>query len=139
LYAGPVRYGTYILFYFILYDLTTTSISTSTSTSKHQTPNIKTRKRKKEKGKGKREKGKGTREKKILSMATAGAHPYYPLGAQLSGGVFTPNTWDVLSLILSFLAALAVLLVVTLAVVTKVNPNLKLSDQLLALWFVMSK
>ena len=69
----------------------------------------------------------------------SGEHPYYPRGAHLSGGVFTSNTWDVATLILTFAAGLTLLLAITLAIVKKTSPTLKQSDQLLALWFVMSK
>lgn len=77
-----------------------------------------------------------TRER--FDMAS-GEHPYYPRGAHLSGGVFTSNTWDVATLILTFAAGLTLLLAITWAIVKKTDPTLKQSDQLLALWFVMSK
>lgn len=72
-------------------------------------------------------------------MATGQPHPYYPPGAHLSGGVFTPNTWDVFSLILTFVLGLTAILALTWALVTTANPKLNRSDQCLSLWFVMSK
>ena len=67
------------------------------------------------------------------------AHPYYPEGIALSGGVFNANHWDVLTLILVFASGWAAILATTLAIVKKVNPGLKSTDRLLVLWFVLSK
>jgi cholestenol delta-isomerase len=64
-------------------------------------------------------------------------HPYFPEGILLSGNNFVPNNWDVTTLILAFAAGITVILGITLAVVRKINPRLKFSDQGLILWFVM--
>jgi cholestenol delta-isomerase len=64
-------------------------------------------------------------------------HPYFPEGILLSGNNFVPNDWDVATLILAFAAGITVILGITLVVVRKINPRLKLSDQGLILWFVM--
>ncbi len=64
-------------------------------------------------------------------------HPYFPLGIALSGDVFVSNDWDVTTLVLVFMAGWAMILGATLLVVGKANPNLKLTDRGLVLWFVL--
>jgi cholestenol delta-isomerase len=66
-------------------------------------------------------------------------HPYHPVGLSLSGGIFTANDWDVLTLILAFTGGWASVFVLTLIIIKKVNPDLKGSDRALVLWFVLSK
>lgn len=66
-------------------------------------------------------------------------HPYYPIGIALSGGTFTANDWDVLTLILAFAGGWAFIFGVTLVVSKRINPNLKGWDQALVLWFVLCK
>ena len=72
-----------------------------------------------------------------MSDQKIAAHPYFPPGIALSGDLFLPNNWDVLTLVATFMAGWAVILGVTLVIVKKVNPNLKVSDQGLVLWFVL--
>jgi len=67
------------------------------------------------------------------------SHPYYPKEAILSGEIFTPNTWSVFRLISTFAACWTFILLTTLIVVRRVYPQLKISDQALTLWFVLSK
>jgi len=66
-------------------------------------------------------------------------HPYFPVGLALSGDIFIENDWSVPILIAVFAAGWGLILGATLAVVKRVNPNLKGWDQLLVLWFVLSK
>ncbi|KAH8592955.1 EBP domain-containing protein [Bisporella sp. PMI_857] len=71
-------------------------------------------------------------------LGTEPLHPFYPLGLVLSGGVYVANDWDLLTLILVFFSGWAAILAVTLALVKKINPRLKRSDQLLVLWFILT-
>lgn len=72
-----------------------------------------------------------------MNTATS-AHPYFPEGLTLSGDTFTPNNWDVLSLISTFAAGWAVILGTASLIVKKINPTLKKSDQALVWWFILS-
>ncbi|KAG9247781.1 EBP domain-containing protein [Calycina marina] len=74
----------------------------------------------------------------MATTASMIGHPYLPKGAILSGGTFTANSWDVLSLIFAFGAGCTMLLGATLATARKANPRLEQSDQLLVLWFVLT-
>lgn len=65
-------------------------------------------------------------------------HPYYPKDANLSG-IFIPKSWSVVQLITTFAAGWAVILGTTLLTVRRVNSKLKVSDQALVLWFVLSE
>jgi len=65
-------------------------------------------------------------------------HPFYPQDVVLSGGTYIANDWDVTSLIVTFAGLWALVLGPTLAVVRKSNPGLKVLDQGLILWFVLS-
>lgn len=73
------------------------------------------------------------------SLTMSIAHPYYPQNALLSGEIYTPNTYSVPYLITSFGALWTLLLITTLLAIRKYNPHLKISDQALILWFVLSK
>lgn len=66
-------------------------------------------------------------------------HPYFPIGIAFSGDVYTANDWDVLTLILVFAGGWAGIFFMTLVGVRMVNPHLKGANQLLVLWFVLSK
>jgi len=74
-----------------------------------------------------------------IQQAVNDIHPYYPVNILLSGGTFVANEWGVLTLVGAFGVGCAAILGSTLAVVKKVNPRLKRSDQLLVLWFVLCK
>lgn len=65
------------------------------------------------------------------------SHPYYPQGLQLSH--YAENEWEVPRLIATFAAGCATLLGITLWTVKKCSPHLKIADQALVLWFVLSK
>jgi hypothetical protein len=64
-------------------------------------------------------------------------HPYYPPGLRLSGDKFTPNDWDVLTLVSAFIGGWALIAAMTLVIVRRVNPLLRGIDQALVLWFVL--
>jgi cholestenol Delta-isomerase len=66
-------------------------------------------------------------------------HPYYPVGIALSGDLFIANAWSVSSLVQTFAAGLALILLVSFLIARNVNPNLSTSDRVLVLWFVLSK
>lgn len=70
---------------------------------------------------------------------TISAHPYFPEGITLSGNTFTPNDWDVFSLISAFAVGWAVILGAASVIVKKINPALKKLDQALVWWFILSK
>ncbi|KAK0623370.1 Emopamil binding protein-domain-containing protein [Immersiella caudata] len=63
-------------------------------------------------------------------------HPYYPPGAQLSGG-YVPNELDLVSLISRFVGLIAVHLGTTLTVARAFNKNLNGKEQLAFLWFML--
>ncbi|KAE9363434.1 EBP domain-containing protein [Stipitochalara longipes BDJ] len=68
---------------------------------------------------------------------TLSTHPYYPEGVILSGN-YSPGTWNVPLLILTFATGCTLLLSITLIALRHANPALKLSDQWKVLWFVMT-
>jgi cholestenol delta-isomerase len=70
---------------------------------------------------------------------TAPPHPYYPVGIALSGDLFIANAWSVPSLVQTFAAGLAVILLATFWIARNVNSSLSSSDRVLVLWFVLSK
>jgi hypothetical protein len=64
-------------------------------------------------------------------------HPYYPLGALLSGPDFVPNTFSTIGLVAVFTAGCVVILGSALFIASQINPNLKNVDRLLIMWFVL--
>jgi len=68
--------------------------------------------------------------------AVVPVHPFYPQNLLLSN--FIANDWDFVSLLAAFAAGTTLILGVTLAIVRKIRPGLKGSDQALVLWFVLT-
>jgi cholestenol Delta-isomerase len=66
-------------------------------------------------------------------------HPYFPEDLHLSGDNFTPNTWNVLLLVSVFGGGWAVILGLTFAFVRREKLALRISDQFVVLWFVLSE
>ena len=64
------------------------------------------------------------------------SHPYYPLGVEIVG--YVANDHSVPVLLAIFAAGCATIFAVTLAVVRRVQPSLRASDQITVLWFVLS-
>jgi len=66
-------------------------------------------------------------------------HPYFPENIILSGNNFVKNDWDVVTLILVFAGGWALILGMTLSAMRRLNRSLKVLDQALVLWFVLSE
>ncbi|EPE26087.1 EBDP4 [Glarea lozoyensis ATCC 20868] len=64
-------------------------------------------------------------------------HPFYPLGALLSGTEFVPNTFGTLELVAVFGIGCFVILGSALLIALRVNPKLNYADRLLVMWFVL--
>lgn len=64
-------------------------------------------------------------------------HPYYPQELLLAG--YVVNEWPVPKLIGVFTVGWAFILGVTLIAVRKAKTNLRIWDQVLVLWFVLSE
>ncbi|EEP82219.1 conserved hypothetical protein [Uncinocarpus reesii 1704] len=71
-----------------------------------------------------------------MANLTTSAHPYYPVEAQLVG--YLANKWSVPLLVGGFAVSWGLILLVTLAVVSYVRPNLSKKDKAAVLWFVLS-
>ena len=71
------------------------------------------------------------------TLAEAVQHPYYPVEAQLLG--YAANEWPMIPLVASFLGRWGALLLLTLAVVSYVSPQLPKMEKAAILWFVFSK
>lgn len=63
------------------------------------------------------------------------SHPYYPLGANIVG--YSPNESSVLEILISAGGGCTALLALTFAVVSYVQPSLRLADRIAVLWFVL--
>ncbi|KAF4624860.1 hypothetical protein G7Y89_g13309 [Cudoniella acicularis] len=71
------------------------------------------------------------------SEAMTTTHPYFPEGLLLSGGIYVPNTFGAISLVIAFAGGCFFILGTALIVANWVNPNLKTSDRGLILWFTL--
>jgi len=63
-------------------------------------------------------------------------HPYYPTEAQLMG--YLANEWTVLTLLAFFVGTWTLILGITLAVVSRISPNLGKADKIAILWFILT-
>jgi hypothetical protein len=66
-------------------------------------------------------------------------HPYFPLGIALSGSDFVPNTFGTLALVGVFGIGCFLILGSALLIAIRANPDLKSSDRLLVIWFVLCR
>ncbi|KAI2791014.1 hypothetical protein POX_c03868 [Penicillium oxalicum] len=63
-------------------------------------------------------------------------HPYYPLGAGISG--YSPNELSTVGLLIKAGGGCAVLLGLTFTLVSYTRPKLRVNDRIAVLWFVLS-
>lgn len=62
-------------------------------------------------------------------------HPYYPLGAGISG--YSPNELSTVELLIKAGGGCAVLLGLTFTLVSYTRPKLRVNDRIAVLWFVL--
>jgi hypothetical protein len=63
-------------------------------------------------------------------------HPYYPAEAQIVG--YLANEWSVPTLLALFAILWALILGISLWVVSQIRPNLRKADKIAILWFILS-
>ncbi|KAI9660577.1 MAG: hypothetical protein M1821_009929 [Bathelium mastoideum] len=70
-----------------------------------------------------------------ISNLTHAVHPYYPLGANVTG--YLQNEWSVPALLVTFATACTLVFSVTSVLLSTLRPRLSRNDRLAVLWFVL--
>jgi cholestenol Delta-isomerase len=74
---------------------------------------------------------------KNINTTSIAAHPYYPLEVEIAS--YLANEWSVPVLIGAFAGACVTVLLLTLLVVNRVHPNLRVSEKAKIWWFILCK
>lgn len=72
-----------------------------------------------------------------LEATMSPPHPYYPPGADIMG--YSPNKSSVVEILISAGGGCTALLALTFAMVSYVQPSLRLADRIAVLWFVLCR